>query len=55
MSALGYGLKLIWMPDDRFSMDVAVDRYVQEGMDGVTADDVYPSALAVMAGIRIWL
>jgi hypothetical protein len=55
MSALGYGLKLIWMPGDRFSMDVAVDRYVQEGMDGVTADDVYPSALAVMAGIRIWL
>jgi hypothetical protein len=39
-SSLGYGVKLIWRPVDRFSLDVAVDRYVQEGLDGVTADDM---------------
>ena len=55
MSALGYGVKLIWRPGERFSYNVAVDQYVQEGQDGVTADDMYPSALSVMAGVRVWL
>jgi len=55
MSAWGYGVKLIWRPVDRLSLDVAVDHYVQEGLDGVTADDMYPNALSVMAGVRIWL
>jgi len=55
MAALGYGVKLIWQPNDRFSFDIAVDQYVQEGLDGVTADDMYPSALSVMTGVRIWL
>ncbi len=55
MSALGYGVKLIWRPVERFSFNVAVDQYVQEGLDGVTADDMYPSALSVMAGVRVWL
>lgn len=55
MSALGYGVKLIWRPIDRLSLNVAVDRYIQEGLDGITADDMYPSALSVMAGVRIWL
>ncbi len=55
MSALGYGVKVIWRPSERFSYNVAVDQYVQEGLDGVTADDMYPSALSVMAGVRVWL
>lgn len=55
MAALGYGVKLVWRPVDRFSIDVAVDQYLQEGLDGVTAGDMYPSSLSVMAGIRIWL
>ena len=54
MSAIGYGMKLIWFPTDKLSFDIAVDRYVQSGEDGITADDMYPEALSVMAGLRIW-
>lgn len=54
MSAIGYGMKLIWFPSDKLSFDIAVDRYVQSGEDGITADDMYPEALSVMAGLRIW-
>jgi hypothetical protein len=55
LTALGYGVKLIWYPVQHIAFDIAIDRYVQEGLDGLTADDVYPEALSVMAGARIWL
>lgn len=55
MNAWGYGVKLIWSPLDRVSFDLSVDRYVQHGQDGVTADDMYPRSIALIAGIRVWL
>jgi hypothetical protein len=55
LDTLGYGLKFIWYPLPNVSVDLAVDRYVQGGRDGITADDVYPEALSVMTGLRIWL
>jgi len=46
---------LIWMPNDRVSMDLGYERYEMEGQDGVTSDGMYPSANIVVVGARIWL
>ncbi|MFO1529289.1 MAG: DUF3570 domain-containing protein [Kiritimatiellia bacterium] len=53
--AVGYGLKAIYQPNDRFAADISVDRYVQEGNDSVTSSDAYTKALMVIFGVRIWL
>ena len=55
LEAIGYGLKLIWKPNDRFSLDVSFDRYDERGTDGETSQDAYPSANFIQAGLRIWL
>ena len=55
LRSLGYGLKLIWTPNQRLSFDAAVERYEQKGLDGETALDAYPSATVVMLGMRLWL
>jgi hypothetical protein len=52
--SLGYGLKLIWTPTQRFSADVSADRYEQTGLDSVTAAAVYPSSTAITGGVRLW-
>ncbi|MFH0881280.1 MAG: DUF3570 domain-containing protein [Lentisphaerota bacterium] len=54
LRAYGYGLKLIWKPNDRFAVDVAVERYEQEGKDSETPDDAYPAAMVFTGGARIW-
>lgn len=54
LQAFGYGLKLIWKPNDKVSFDVAVDRYEQEGKDDATPPDAYPQANVFTAGVRIW-
>lgn len=54
LQSLGYGLKLIWTPNERFSLDLAFDRFVQDGQDGITPGEVYPVANIVTAGVRIW-
>jgi hypothetical protein len=35
-------------------VDVAYEHYRQEGKDGVTLDDVYPSANVFTLGARRW-
>lgn len=54
LSALGYGLKLIWKPSQRLSFDVDFERYEQQGHDGVTSQDAYPSAAIIMVGATLW-
>lgn len=54
-NAIGYGLKLIWMPTSRLSFDVGFERYDQGGTDGITPGDVYTSANIFIVGARIWL
>ncbi len=54
LTAFGYGLKVIWMPTSRLQVDVAYERYDQQGNDGVTSQEVYPSANAVIIGGRVW-
>jgi hypothetical protein len=53
--AVGYGLKVIWQPTPRFSVDAAVERYEQSARDGFTPGDAYPSSMLIIAGVRIWL
>ena len=55
LTAVGYGLKAIWIPSSRCSLDLEYERYTQEGTDGITSQDAYPSADIVIAGVRIWL
>ena len=45
-----YGLKLIWLPSSRFSMDVGVERYQQKGNDGVTDPEMYPTSTIFIIG-----
>ncbi len=54
LSALGYGLKLIWKPAQRLSFDVDFERYEQQGRDGVTSQDAYPAATILMVGATLW-
>lgn len=51
-NALGYGLKLVWLPSSRVTMDIGMELYDQKGSDGVTQDEMYPSATLVTAGIK---
>lgn len=55
LNAYGYGLKLIWFPNERYSCDVAFERYEQQGKDGTTDDRMYPAANIITIGGRIWL
>ncbi len=54
MNSFGGGLKVIWSPNSRLSMDVSYERYEQQGQDGVTPDSLYPSANMIMLGVRLW-
>ena len=54
LSAVGYGLKLIWKPSKLVSFDVDVERYQQQGRDGVTSQDAYPAATIIMMGATLW-
>lgn len=53
--SIGYGLKGIWQPTERFAADLSIDRYVQEGNDSVTSSDAYTEAFIVIFGVRVWL
>lgn len=54
LQAMGYGLKLVWRPTPAWSLDLAAERYEQEGTDGLTPDETYPAANLVTGGIRLW-
>lgn len=55
LQSLGYGLKVIWTPSTRFSLDAGYERYEQKGKDTVTSKEVYPSANVFIVGVRVWL
>lgn len=54
LSAVTYGVKLTWFPRDNLSIDIAYDRYEQEGKDAETSADAYPSANMITAGATLW-
>ena len=55
LNSLGYGLKLVFVPNARIQFDAEYLRYEQSGTDGVTPDDAYPAANVFIVGARIWL
>jgi hypothetical protein len=55
LEAVSYGLKAIWKPNSRCSVDLEYARYDQKGSDGVTSQDIYPQANIIIAGVRLWL
>lgn len=55
LTAVGYGLKLIWSPNSSFSADIGYERYEQEGTDDETPSDAYPGANIIVVGARWWL
>lgn len=55
MRTLGYGIKLIWSPTHRFSMDIGYERYDMKGTDGETSQEMYPSANLLLLGARVTL
>lgn len=48
--ATSFGLKFIWLPSARLTMDVGVERYQQSGSDGKTDTDMYPAATLFIIG-----
>ncbi len=54
LEALGYGVKLVWRPSSSWSLDIAAERYEQEGTDGITPQDAYPAANVLSGGVRLW-
>ncbi len=48
--ATAYGLKIIWVPSSRLTLDLGVERYQQSGSDGKTDPDMYPSAMLFIIG-----
>lgn len=48
------GLKLVYRHDDRWSADLAWERYDMRGRDEVTPDSAYVTASIVTAGITLW-
>ena len=51
--AVSYGLKLVWRLNPALGLDVAYERYEQQGTDGETDAGVYPRANIFTAGARI--
>lgn len=50
--AISYGLKLIWMPTPGLTLDAGMERYQQQGSDGMTDPDMYPAATIFIIGAR---
>jgi len=48
------GLSLNWKIRDWLSLDVAYQRYVMQGLDGITSPTAYPKANVFTIGARIW-
>ena len=49
-----YGICLTWRIAKAMSLDFTYSRYEMIGMDGVTADSIYPAANVFGIGARLW-
>ncbi len=54
METFAAGLSLNWKIRDWLSLDLAYQRYVMKGLDGITSQSAYPSANMFTLGARIW-
>jgi hypothetical protein len=54
METFSIGISLTAKLGDRFTIDVAYQRYNMQGLDGVTSQSAYPKANIVTLGARLW-
>lgn len=52
LTSISYGLKFIWMPTSKLTLDAGVERYQMSGNDGKTDEEMYPNALLFIVGAR---
>ncbi len=52
-ASLSYGLKVVWTPSDKYSVDAGYERYTMWGRDGITSSSAYPDANIFTVGFRI--
>ena len=50
LTGMSYGLKAIWTPTTRLTLDIGVDRYTQQGNDGKTDPEMYPASTVFIVG-----
>jgi len=53
METFTFGLSLSYRIQKHISVDLSYDRYIMQGLDGVTSQTAYPSANILSAGFRI--
>jgi hypothetical protein len=53
LTSLSYGVKFIWMPTPKLTLDAGVERYEMSGNDGVTDPEMYPTALLFIMGAHV--
>ncbi len=51
LESTGYGIKLLYKPTERFSLDVDLERYEMSGRDSVTPADAFPDADVLTLGL----
>jgi hypothetical protein len=54
LESFTYGIRLTWRVQKWLSVDATYDRYIMQGLDGVTAQAAYPSANLFGFGARLW-
>ncbi|MEI8139818.1 MAG: DUF3570 domain-containing protein [bacterium] len=53
LTSISYGVKFIWMPTSKLTLDAGVERYEMSGNDGKTDEEMYPTALLFMVGAHV--
>ena len=53
LTSISYGVKFIWMPTTKLTLDAGVERYEMSGNDGKTDPQMYPTAFLFMVGAHV--
>lgn len=53
LTSISYGVKFIWMPTAKLTLDAGVERYEMSGNDGKTDPEMYPTALLFLVGAHV--
>jgi len=54
LQSFTYGLKVTYRIQQHVSLDAGYQRYVMEGLDGITSQSAFPSANVFTIGLRLW-
>jgi len=54
LQSVSFGGRVVWQVRRRWSVDAGYERYELTGLDGETADIIYPQADIVTGGVKLW-